>query len=99
LLFVSAFPVPLEDAPPLAVSAVPVPPALGVDTGACELEFPAELVGGVLGPDWPVVSEVSVVSFDDVPLAAITPWQYVVVEATVPPWALIRAAKGGTASL
>ena len=69
-LEVSAVPVPWLLAPPLAVSAVPVPPEFGVETGGLELGGPA-FAGLLLSFLLSVLSPVPAV----VLCADITPWQ------------------------
>jgi hypothetical protein len=79
--------VPAELAPPLAVSAVPVPPELGVGTLAWpeDLPAPAGLAGLVAG--LPAPAEFPGLA-PWLGLVATTFWQYAVVAATPPFWAM-----------
>ena len=94
--------VPVELCPPLAVSAVPVPPPFGVGTLACWPEFPAFVglpapVGRWLRPKalpWSVLDGLPVpLPPVEEACAATTPWQYTIVDATLPPFSAMSALK------
>lgn len=88
-------PVPAELAPPLAVSAVPVPPEFGVETGGSEFDGPALAGLPVPVEGFPLVSE-PVFAPVEVLCAAMVALQAITVSPTllVP----IKALNGGAES-